>query len=289
VLPLHHAVVSSAPPRISAGSLEQICRALGDIATGSQITRLLAQAGIAEPAGESTKWKRIYGAVASHQSRAGDSRAVIGALHAFLEPGRFSDRPGEYDAARAAVNVNLALLGLHIGDDGRVRRVSSRARTLDEAQERADSLGSELRRRGVHPDVLDFCRRELLQENYFHAVLEACKSVADKVRSLSGLTGDGSPLFDQAFSLAKNMPPIAFNRLQDEWEISEHKGLATLVKGVNGTFRNPTGHAPAVKWATDRAEAMDLLTLVSMLHRRLDQATVTPSAPSHPHHPPMSL
>lgn len=52
------------------------------------------------------------------------------------------------------------------------------------------------------------------------------------------------------------------------WETSEHTGLATLAKGVHGTYRNPPAHAPAVRWATDRAEAMDLLTIVSMLHRR---------------------
>ena len=37
----------------------------------------------------------------------------------------------------------------------------------------------------MHPDVLAFCRAELLQQNYFHAVLEASKSVADKLRSLA--------------------------------------------------------------------------------------------------------
>lgn len=29
-----------------------------------------------------------------------------------------------------------------------------------------------------------------------------------------------------------------------------------------------------------------MLTLVSMLHRRLDTAEVTPAAPTHPHHVP---
>ena len=76
------------------------------------------------------------------------------------------------------------------------------------------------------------------------------------------------------------MPPLAFNRLQTAWEQSEHKGLHTLIKGVFGTFRNPAAHAPRVRWATDRAEALDMLTLASMLHRRLDAADVTPAAPA---------
>ena len=60
----------------------------------------------------------------------------------------------------------------------------------------------------------------------------------------------------------------AFRRL------SRQTGLATLMKGMFSTFRNPTAHAPKVVWATSRADALDMLTLVSMLHRRLDDATV---------------
>jgi hypothetical protein len=55
--------------------------------------------------------------------------------------------------------------------------------TIDEAKVRANRLRSELERRHVHSDVLAFCRAELLQENYFHAVLEATKSVSEKIRA----------------------------------------------------------------------------------------------------------
>jgi hypothetical protein len=49
-------------------------------------------------------------------------------------------------------------------------RAAGAARTLTEAEQRADRLQNELRRQ-VHADVLKFCRAELLQENSFHAVL----------------------------------------------------------------------------------------------------------------------
>lgn len=149
----------------------------------------------------------------------------------------------------------------------------SRAATLSEAQQRADALRAELGRRDVHPDVLHFCRAELVQQNYFHAVLEASKSVAEKLRVRSGLQGDGAPLVDAACSLSSG-PIVLFNDLATEWERSEQIGLATLLKGLFSTFRNPTAHAPRVLWATSRGEALDMLTLASMLHRRLDAATV---------------
>jgi len=269
-----------------SGALEEVCRLLAETATGSQIDRLMQQAHLRDVSGESTKWKRLYSSIVAHQNRDHSGRALVAVLHAFMEPGRWASRPDQFDQQRSAVNVNLALMGLTLGEDGRVSKLAKRAQTLDEAQERADALGSELRRRGVHPDVLDFCRAQLLEENYFHAVLEACKRVAHKVRSRTGLSGDGNELFDPAFSLKHNMPPLAFNRLQDAWETAEHTGLATLVRGVFSTYRNTTAHAPAVLWATERSEAMDMLTLVSMLHRRLDAAEVTPAAPVHPHHVP---
>jgi hypothetical protein len=54
--------------------------------------------------------------------------------------------------------------------------------SLPEAQRRARELRADLNSRGVHPDVLRFCREELLVDNYFHAVMEAVKSVADMGR-----------------------------------------------------------------------------------------------------------
>jgi uncharacterized protein (TIGR02391 family) len=120
--------------------------------------------------------------------------------------------------------------------------------------------------------VLRFCRAELLQQNYFHAVLEASKSVADKLRALTGAAGDGTRLIDAACS--GSAPRIAFNSLATEWERSEQTGIATLMKGLFSTFRNPAAHAPRVLWATSRTDALDMLTLASMLHRRLDNATV---------------
>jgi len=76
----------------------------------------------------------------------------------------------------------------------------------------------------VHPDVLRFCRAELLQQNYFHAVLEACKSVADKVRTLTGQQGDGSTLVDARCTLSAG-PRIVFNNLATDWAGDPHEGL----------------------------------------------------------------
>jgi uncharacterized protein (TIGR02391 family) len=57
----------------------------------------------------------------------------------------------------------------------------------------------------THLDVLLLCRVELLEQNYFHAVLEAAKSAADKLRDMSGLDAGGSALVDAACALSASL------------------------------------------------------------------------------------
>nr|WP_262891322.1 TIGR02391 family protein [Spirosoma utsteinense] len=160
-------------------------------------------------------------------------------------------------------------------DNGKFRKVVE-AKTISEAQQRADNLKAKLRDRKVHSDVLLFCRAELLQDNYFHAVFEATKSVADKIRDKSGLTMDGADLVDKAFGLGQlKNPKLAFNTLTTESEESEHKGFMHLIKGLFGMFRNTTAHAPKIKWTIHEQDALDSLTLASMLHRTLDKCVKT--------------
>ena len=61
-----------------------------------------------------------------------------------------------------------------------------------------------------------------------------------------------------------------------ETEKSEQKGFANLVKGMFGTFRNVTGHAPKTTWPISEQDALDLLPLVSYIHRRIDAAANVP-------------
>jgi uncharacterized protein (TIGR02391 family) len=193
-----------------------------------------------------------------------------------MDPVRHTGNSSYYDRKRHDLNEVLAFCGLSLGEDGKLIRQTA-ARTLTEAEERAGRLRSELQRRGVHCDVLAFCRSELLQKNYFHAVFEATKSVADKIRVRSGLTGDGSELVDQAFGSGKvGMPFLAFNSLKTDTERSEQSGMMNLMKGMFSAFRNVTAHAPKISWPISEQDALDLLTIASLLHRRLDAAVRTP-------------
>lgn len=259
-------------PLISENALKQLADVLADGVSHRQLTTMFLATGIAE-CGGSPRWERILLALSQRQASDRCGNNVGAFIQAVMEPVRFVQRHDEYDAIREKLNTILAFSGLHVGENGKLHTVGH-AQTLSEAQARAGRLRSELSRRGVHADVLSFCRAELLEENFFHAILEATKSVADKLRTKTGLAADGAELVDSAFRIS--LPLLALNSLVSETEQSEQKGFGNLLKGVFGMFRNPTAHAPRVRKTYTEQEALDLLTLVSFLHRTIDASVRTP-------------
>lgn len=256
--------------------LEAIADALGDTTdglTGGEIGHLLASARIKDTHPLLTKRHRIYNAFAHEQNTRKDYRHILAFIRKAMKPERFVRDPERFEPMRSHLNRALSFAGLAVDAAGELLR-SEQATTLTEAARRAQDLRADLLGRGVHPDVLRFCKQELLADNYFHAVLEAAKSVADKVRIRTGLTEDGAGLFERAFG---GMPPmLAINSLTSESERSEQKGFLNLVKGTYGMFRNTTAHDARIHWDVSKADAEDLLSLVSLIHRRIDAATMPP-------------
>ena len=269
-------------PKFDDAQLEEICKILADTytgLTGSEIGKFLNRINAPDPHPGYTKRVRLYEALCAKQDEDKCGNNVVAFVQDVMSPVRFRANPEAFEEKREALNHVLAFSGYALGDDGQLRQ-RRQAKTLREAEDRARRLRNELSRRGVHPDVLRFCQAELLQDNFFHAVFEATKSVADKVRAKTGLRTDGAELVDQAFGLGKDaIPRLALNTLQTETEKSEHKGFMNLMKGMFGAFRNVTAHAPKITWPIGEQDAHDLLSLASLLHRRLDAATPT-SRPS---------
>jgi uncharacterized protein (TIGR02391 family) len=260
-------------PEIDQSRLKLLCGILSEAVTHREIAPLLKDARIEEVLCDGSKAERFFLTLAQKQSLTRTSNAILNLVTKVFHPSRFQDKSDSYLELRQKLNFHLAFLGLEIGQDGQLRPVSQ-AKTLSEAETRAAEIQSELHRRQVHPDVLSFCRPELVDQNYFHCVLEASKSLAQKIRNKTGLTADGAELVDRAFSTKD--PWLALNSLQTNDERMEQSGFANLLKGIFGTFRNVTAHRPKIYWAIDKKEAMDALTIISYAHRRLDEVVPVP-------------
>ena len=119
--------------------------------------------------------------------------------------------------------------------------------------------------------------RRSATNNYFHAVLEASKSLAEEIRRRTGSHLDGVPLVQAALQItqAHPVPLLALNRLHTQTERSRQHGLDSGMRAIFSAARNPAAHEPKVLSTLTEQDAVDLLTQMSYLHRRLDECIDT--------------
>jgi len=265
-------------PSLDETHLQAVCDVLGDTGlglTGSEIGKHLHACNIPDPFPSQTKRHRLFEALVKKQRQDECANNIFAFIKRVLSPALYHQNPIRHAELVVLVNKPLSFSGYQISEAGEIIPVKA-TRTLSQAEERAGRLQAALQRRNVHADILKFCKAELIQQNYFHAVLEATKSVSQKIRDKTGLPGDGGELANRAFALGQTgIPFLAFNSLQTDTEKSEQSGLMNIFIGVFGAFRNVTAHGPKISWNMTEQDALDLLTTISLLHRRLDAAIRT--------------
>ena len=92
------------------------------------------------------------------------------------------------------------------------------------------TIRSKFQGRRLHPEVLKYCRTELMQANYFHAVFEATKGLAQRIRDMVSIEADGAALVDRVFSIER--PLLAMNALQTETGEVPAQGVCDLAQGL---------------------------------------------------------
>jgi TIGR02391 family protein len=257
-------------PPFDAQHLEAACKVLADTSrglTGSEIGYILQDCKLQDSAPQMTKWKRLFNALVEAQNEHQVGNHLIMFINKALNPVSYARDKESFEWRRNELNIVLSFSGFGVREDGKVI-YTDKETTLKGALARANALKSALEYRNAHNEIYKYCRAELLDENYFHAVLEAIKGVAERIRLLSGLTTDGAELVNTAFSV--KTPIIAINSLLTETEIGEQKGFSNILVGLFGTVRNPTAHAPKIVWPMTEQDALDILSLISFVHRKLD-------------------
>ena len=281
----------AAIPALDEAIVRQITAVLAATDTGltnSAINELLRTAGIEDPTPRPTspysyvainKRDRLANALLARQQRDGVANQVLHFVSCAMRPVRFREDPQRFEDWREALNEVLAFAGVVINEKGELVHRHGVATTLDEARARSRRLRRQLAERAVHPRIIASCHPEIRDENYFHTVLEAAKSLAAEIRSKTGLTSDGAELVDEAFERGRgSYPLLACNKLQTPTDKSEQRGVAALLRGIFAAFRNPTAHEPKIAWFISELDALDALSTMSLLHRKLDTCVVTMSA-----------
>lgn len=253
------------------GEIESLAKILGDTntgLTGTEIGRFLSQCSITDTDPNTTKWKRLFNAFVTAQNERQSGNHILTFISKALEPTRFMKTTESFHSLIKEVNAILSFQGLEFRDDGKFYSIK-KVNSLTEAQERAKNLRNGITERNLHPELLNYCREELLVDNYFHAVFEVSKGLAEIIRKKSGINKDGSELAEKVF--AGIDPTLKINNYSSETEISEQKGFSNLLKGLFGTFRNPVAHEPKNSWNMTKEDALDLFSLASYILRRLDR------------------
>ena len=270
--------------KFSQEQLEGIAKAFGntnDGFTGSEIGHLLQVFQIKDVSPSQTKWVRLHNAFAAHLNKTNDHSIIRKFIMYTMFPNSHLDNQARYKIMHQNLNKAISSADLAVDEGtGEVIPIEG-ARTLRGAEERANTFRAKLESRGVHRDVLEFCGAELAENNYFHAVLEAAKSISYKLRDRTGLQDDGSKLAKHALGIISGRPPrIKINAFQTESDKSEQQGFLHLVTGIFSMFRNRIAHDARIQSKVDKDDLEDLLLLASIIHRRLDKATITPRTES---------
>ena len=147
-------------------TIESVARAVGDLYTGSELTILLAEAGLRDDPGASfTKWRRIAHAATSQQATRQHGQPVVNLITAAMSPHRTLSRVQQAAAARDEINQHLSLVGLRVRDDGKVARTNPTSTDVAAAA-RTTRLRTLLTQRSAHAEVLTYCRPGLVRSDY---------------------------------------------------------------------------------------------------------------------------
>jgi uncharacterized protein (TIGR02391 family) len=256
---------------VDSGTLEGMAKILADTGqglTGTELSKFIPEAGLVDVDPSNTKWKRVNNSFADYQNKNHNSNSILRFINISLKPSRFIGQNDKFETIRAELNKRLLFIGLQLNENGVFNPVAI-ATTITEAEQRVNRFKSKLESRNIHPKIYEYCNSELITENYFHSVFEAVKSIAEEIRLRTNITLDGAGLIDKALSVTN--PLIKINSLQFETEQSEQKGFSNLIKGIFGMFRNTTAHAPKVVWTITEDEALDIMTTISMIHKKLNK------------------
>lgn len=251
--------------------LEGISKILGNTDSGligSEIQHLLAQCKIEDISPSSTKWKRLFDAFAIDQNKNKCSNNILNFISYALAPAKYVNRPEAFEEKKNLINQQLSFIGYKFNDSGNFSEIKQ-ANTISDAQTKATNLKIKLEQRNAHNDIFKYCKAELLANNYFHSVFEANKGLFQRIRDLSSRNEDGSNLIEYVFSSA---PVLIINNYQSKSELDEHKGFCNILKGLCGMFRNPEAHEPKISWEITEQDALEILSMISYCHRRLDNA-----------------
>lgn len=255
--------------------IEKITRILGELVTGTDITNILAKNRWKDHDTEtgvraiSTKRKRLEASMIHEINTKNSTQPFFRLIEEIMNPVEFANAKDTWYTNLENINFILRFYGYELTDGGKVQSTTT-TKTYTEGLERSTNLLDKLKSQGVHENIIKYCTPELLKENYFHAILEASKSVFDRIRIMTNSSLDGNTLINEAFVVKRPSIIIKGNLLSNDNEKSLYLGLKSLLNTICYLYRNPTAHSPKLFNEKNESDALTAFMLISLAHHQLD-------------------
>lgn len=149
-----------------------------------------------------------------------------------------------------------------------LREAGIAASTVDQARRAAFEA------RHFHREVVRHSQRLFLQGNHFHSVFESAKAYNKLVREKAQSNKDGEGLMLEVWGCEKGV--LKATPCESETDRNVQDGIKFLSAGLMRAIRNPTAHEPAVDWPISQEDCLDVLSFLSFLFRKLDDAVFVP-------------
>ena len=264
--------------------VETISKNLGEIVTGSVLTKILAKNSwidhdtLHAERLISTKWKRIYASLIEEMKNANSSQPFFTMIEELMNPLNFINEQEKWNQYKNNINFTLSFYGYELTDGGKIKSVVA-AKTYSEAISRSKNLLEKLQSHNIHPNIMKYCTPELLNENYFHAIFEASKGILQKIRNLTLSSKDGNTLINEAFINKNPALIIKDNFLITSDEISEYNGLKSLLNAICYLYRNPQAHSLKLYNPSNESDAIAAFIMISFAHKQLDKCVCVRQLP----------
>lgn len=261
--------------------------ALEDVISDSELGALILSSGIQDINHNASRHRRLSTAFIQDQ----DHNRCADNLASFLKRTGFHIKKSRGDSTFKRyinqMNQVLSFAGYELGhEDAQIRNLdrSKTSYVPPEAEDRVRRFRENIQLNHLHPDIEMVCRAEYFVEpGFFRPVKEAMRLLIEKIRAKALLSHDGPELAEHAFAFAwPNRPVLAINNFMTEKDLAEQFSFMVLLKAYFLMFQDEMTRAYRPAWDINLEDAMNLLSLASYFHRKVDKATKTvPAAMNH--------
>jgi len=252
----------------SLSALEKIAKIIAERYTGSEITELFRKAGFPHIRHDgSTKWRFVYAVLEEPRKQPYGPYNVAKVIEKLCDPQEYFGQAEYHKGIVGEANEILAFYGLEVNlETGKITVKPSISTTLRSQRSNAEEIFDP---RNFHPDVRKHVRPLFVEGKHFHAVFECCKTFDRYIRKKSGINKHGTELMGAALSLKG---PLKINTQRTETEQNEQEGVMHLCMGLMRAIRNPEAHEPELDWSITQDDALNILSLISFLWKKIDIA-----------------